>query len=73
MATQERKEELRSESPQPIETNYSAHETNPGPSKEAVEEKNEDGAGKAMKWVLPIIVLVLLIVWFIFFRNNVTK
>jgi len=52
----------------PIETDYAKHENDPGPSPEAVKEKDENGAGPVMKWTIPIIILILLIFWFIFFK-----
>lgn len=55
-----------------VETNYDAHKENPKPAP-TVNEPDNAGAGQAMKWIIPIVVVVLLIVWFIFFRNNVTK
>ncbi|MEE1944405.1 hypothetical protein VRU48_04750 [Pedobacter sp. KR3-3] len=56
----------------PIETNYGAHKENPGPAP-TVNEPDNEGAGQAMKWIIPIVVLILLVIWFIFFRDNVTK
>ena len=53
----------------PIETNYDAHKENPGPAP-TVNEPDNEGAGQAMKWIIPIVIVVLLVVWFIFFRNN---
>lgn len=52
----------------PIETDYAKHEQNPGPSPQAVEEDNDKGAGPVMKWIIPIIVFILLIFWFIFWK-----
>jgi hypothetical protein len=54
----------------PIEHDYAHHANDPGPSPQAVNEYNDRGAGPAMKWIIPIIVVILLILWFIFFRNN---
>lgn len=51
--------------PKPIETDYAKHEEDPGPSPQAVNEDNDKGAGPAMKWIIPIIVAVLLILWFL--------
>ena len=51
----------------PIEHDYAAHEQDPGPSPEAVKEENDKGAGPAMKWAIPIIIIILFIVyWFLF-------
>ncbi|TDQ12091.1 hypothetical protein [Pedobacter metabolipauper] len=49
----------------PIEHDYAKHENDPGPSPQAVKEDNKDGAGPAMKWIIPIILIVLLILWFV--------
>ncbi|MES2828908.1 MAG: hypothetical protein V4687_12155 [Bacteroidota bacterium] len=57
----------------PIEHDYAKHEQDPGPSPQAVKESNDNGAGPVMKWIIPIIVVVLLVLWFVFFRNNTTK
>lgn len=46
-----------------IETDYSKHEADPGPSPEAVNEDNKKGAGPVIKWAIPIIVVILLIYW----------
>ena len=70
MTSEDRKEQLRKDSPQPVEHDYNAHQQNPGPSPEAVEEKDENGGGLALKWVIPIAVIALLIVWFFFFREG---
>ncbi|RZK64588.1 MAG: hypothetical protein EOO95_10665 [Pedobacter sp.] len=55
-----------------VENDYEAHKTNPAPAP-TVNEPDNKGAGQAMKWIIPIAVIALLILWFIFFRNNVTK
>lgn len=52
-------------SPEPIETNYPEHKNHPGPSEEAVVEKDENGAGKVLRWIIPALVAILLICWFI--------
>src|SRR5690606_9319468 len=66
MENDKNEKEYSQESPQPIENDYDAHKNNPGPPIEAVEEKNNDGAGKMLKYIIPILVLVLLIIWFLF-------
>lgn len=53
----------------PIETNYEAHKENPGPAP-TVNEPDNKGAGQAMKWIIPIAVIILLLIYFIYFRNN---
>lgn len=59
-----REEEIR-KSPEGIEHDYNKHKENPGPSEEAVTEKNENGAGQAMKWIIPICIVILFIVYLI--------
>lgn len=49
----------------PIEHNYARHEDDPGPSPQAIKESNENGAGPVMKWIIPLIVIILLVYWFI--------
>lgn len=53
------------EGKKPVETDYPKHERDPGPSPEAVEEDNDKGAGPVMKWIIPILVVILLIYWFV--------
>jgi len=52
--------------PKPIEHDYDKHKADPGPSKEAVFEKNDKGAGQTLKWIIPIILVILFILWFVF-------
>ncbi|EDM38172.1 hypothetical protein PBAL39_01117 [Pedobacter sp. BAL39] len=52
----------------PIETDYEKHQEDPGPSPEAVNEYDRNGASKVMKWIIPILVVALLIYW-LAFRN----
>jgi hypothetical protein len=54
----------------PVETNYGAHQSDPGPGP-TVNEPDNKGAGQAMKWIIPIAVIILLILWFIFFRKDI--
>ncbi len=54
---------------QPIETDYNAHKENPGPSKEAVVEEDKKGAGQMMKWIIPIIIALLFVVYFLVFKK----
>ncbi len=59
--------------PVPVETDYEAHKENPGPAPTAVNEPDNKGAGVAMKWIIPIVVIILLVIYFMYFRNNVTN
>ncbi|WP_316829491.1 hypothetical protein [Pedobacter aquatilis] len=52
------------EAPKPIEQDYESHKADPGPARPAVTEKDENGAGSVLKWILPIAVIIGLIVWF---------
>jgi hypothetical protein len=62
----ENKSEENKKSPTGVEHDYEAHkENNPAPSKEAVFEKDEKGAGQAMKWIIPILIVLLFITYFI--------
>jgi hypothetical protein len=53
----------------PVETNYEAHADNPGPAP-TVNEPDNKGAGQALKWSIPIIFLILLVIYIVFFRNS---
>jgi len=68
----ETKKEHIPQTPVPIETDYDAHKTNPGPAP-TVNEPDNKGAGVALKWIIPILVIILLVVYFVYFRNNVTN
>ncbi|PYF76798.1 hypothetical protein [Pedobacter nutrimenti] len=50
----------------PIETDYSKHQEDPGPSPQAVNEYDKNGAGPILKWIIPILVIALLIYWLIY-------
>ncbi|RZL59819.1 MAG: hypothetical protein EOO93_15460 [Pedobacter sp.] len=67
----EHKEDPNKKAP-PVETDYDAHENNPGPAP-TVNEPDNKGAGQAMKWIIPIVVIILLIIYFVYFRNNVSN
>jgi hypothetical protein len=60
-------------SPKPIETDYSKHEQDPGPSPQAVNEENNKGAGPTMKWIIPILIIILAILYWIFFQHHSAK
>jgi hypothetical protein len=53
----------------PVETNYEAHANNPGPGP-TVNEPDNKGAGQALKWIIPIIFIILVVVYLVFFRNS---
>lgn len=56
----------------PVETNYEAHQDDPKPAP-TVNEPDDKGAGPTMKWVIPIVIIVLLVIFFLYFRNNMTS
>ena len=58
--------------PLAVETDYEAHKADPGPAP-TVQEADNKGAGPAMKWIIPIAIVALLIIYFLFFRNNVSQ
>jgi len=50
----------------PIEHDYSKHQADPGPPREAVEEKDINGAAVVLRWLIPLLVIGLLIYWLFF-------
>lgn len=50
----------------PVETDYNKHADHPGPSPEAIKEQNDQGAGPVLKWIIPVLVVLLMIYWFVF-------
>ncbi len=62
------KESLKNKSPEGVEEDYPHHQENPAAPVEAIVEKNEEGGGQAMKWIIPILLVILFVVYFIF-RN----
>lgn len=50
------------------EDNYEAHQANPAPSPEAVEEANDKPAGNTIKWAIAIAIALLAIAYFVFIR-----
>ncbi len=50
----------------PVETNYSKHQDDPGPSRQAIDEYDKNGAAPVLKWIIPILVVALLIYWLFF-------
>lgn len=49
-----------------VETDYAAHEENPGPSEAAIKEKSDKGASKVMNWAIVIAIIALIIAYFLF-------
>ncbi|WP_256006611.1 MULTISPECIES: hypothetical protein [Pedobacter] len=52
----------------PIEHDYAKHEADPGPSPQAVKESNSGGAGPALKWIIPIVLIILFALYWMFFK-----
>lgn len=46
------------------EHDYAHHKQNPGPSKEALEEKSDKPASRLLQWVIIIAIVVLTIIIF---------
>ncbi|MET3114064.1 hypothetical protein AAKU52_001797 [Pedobacter sp. CG_S7] len=67
MENKETHPEDRGKTVKPIEHDYAQHENDPGPSPEAVFEYDKEGASKAMKWIIPVLIVILLIVYWIVF------
>lgn len=53
----------------PIETDYNAHQENPGPSKEAVVEEDKKGAGQILKWIIPFLVIALAVIYLLMYKK----
>lgn len=53
----------------PIEHDYEKHKRNPGLAPTAMSEDNDKGVGYTMIWVIAIILIILAIVWFFFFKD----
>lgn len=51
----------------PIEHDYDAHKQDPGPAPQAVKEENDKGAGLTLKWIIPIVIIILFIIYFLVF------
>jgi len=50
----------------PVEHHYEEHAKEPGPSPEAMYDRQDEGAGEALKWILPPLILMLIITWLLF-------
>jgi len=55
------------EQPKKIEDDYSNNQENPGPSEEAVKEKDDQPASNVLNWVTIIAVIVLAIIIFLYY------
>lgn len=49
----------------PIEHDYAKHQADPGPSPQAVKEKDINGAAVVLRWIIPLLVIILLIYWLV--------
>lgn len=63
--TEPQKTELEQNALKTIENDYELNKADPGPAEPAVTEKDKNGAGKALMWVIPIMVIALMIWWFL--------
>lgn len=52
------------------EDEYPKHKENPGPSKESLEEANDEKAGMNLNLVIIIAVIILAIAFFLIFKNT---
>lgn len=50
-----------------IEDNYPENQRNPGPSEEAVKEKDDKPASKTLNWVIIVAVVILAIIIFMYY------
>lgn len=56
--------------PRKAEDNYAKHQNNPGPSKESLNEQNDEKAGRNINWVIVIAVVLMVIAFYFIFRNS---
>ena len=52
------------------EENYPENQQNPGPPQEVLDEPNDKKAGKTVNWTIIIAIIILLVAFFLIFRNN---
>lgn len=52
------------------EDNYQKNQDNPGPSKESIEEPNDDKAGRNIPWTVIIAIVIMLIAFFLIFGKH---
>jgi hypothetical protein len=55
------------QSAKPVEHDYNANKADPGPAPQAVNEADNKGAGVALKWAIPIILVILFLLYFFLF------
>ncbi len=51
------------------EDNYPKHQENPGPSKESLEEQNDEKAGRNIHWTIIVAIIIMVVALFLIFRN----
>lgn len=52
------------------EENYPKHQRNPGPSKESINEQNDEKAGRNINVVIIVAVVLLVIAFYFIFKNT---
>lgn len=52
------------------EQDYNAHQQNPDPAPEALEEKNDKPAGNTIKWAIVIAIIVLGIIFLFYYLTG---
>lgn len=54
----------------PVEHDYSNNDQDPGPSPQAVHEKNNKGAGPILKWIIPALLVIMAVLYYLFFNDR---
>ena len=57
------KEQLERKSPEGVEEDYPHHKEHPDAPKEAIIEENSKGGGQVLKWLIPLLVVILLLIY----------
>ncbi len=52
------------------EQDYNAHQQNPDPAPEALEEKNDKPAGNTIKWAIVIAIIILMIIFLFYYFSG---
>lgn len=55
------------------EKDYNKHRDNPGIPKIALDEKNDEKAGKNINWVILIALAVLVIIFYFIFKDSLSS